>query len=154
MQETIIGTLYIRATALHLRDATLLGSNPTVTRRVLRNLIALNVVIILLDCSLIALCYSGFFSLQGFYKAALYAVKLRAEFSILNALRTTINTSHSLPSLTIVSNSKQQHWATPYPRQRVSHDSDVEMVRAGDQINVRKDVMVSSSLKSTTAKSR
>jgi hypothetical protein len=33
------------------------------------------------------LCFSGYFNLQGFYKVAVYAVKLRTEFTILNQLR-------------------------------------------------------------------
>jgi hypothetical protein len=33
------------------------------------------------------LCFKGYFFLQGFYKVAVYAVKLRTEFTILNQLR-------------------------------------------------------------------
>ncbi|PZD00733.1 hypothetical protein A1F97_02144 [Pyrenophora tritici-repentis] len=94
-QETIIGVLYIRVTASHLKDMTLLGSCRNTTRRNLRNLIAVNVFIIMLDATVMVLCYTGFFFLQGFYKAAVYAIKLRTEFTILNQLRL------SLPGATV-----------------------------------------------------
>jgi hypothetical protein len=90
LQETIISVLYIRSTAAHLRNVALLGTNTLTTRRLLRHLIGVNVFIIALDCSLIGLCYAGFFFLQGYYKAAVYAVKLRTEFTILNQLRSSL----------------------------------------------------------------
>lgn len=90
LQETLISLLYIRSTASHLRSVALLGTHPLTTRRLLRHLIGVNVFIIALDCSLIGLCYAGFFFLQGYYKAAVYAVKLRTEFTILNQLRSSL----------------------------------------------------------------
>lgn len=90
LQETLISVLYIRSTAAHLRSVALLGTNTATTRRLLRHLIGVNVFIIALDCSLIGLCYAGFFILQGYYKAAVYAVKLRTEFTILNQLRSSL----------------------------------------------------------------
>jgi hypothetical protein len=65
----------------------ILGNCRQTTRTNLRNLIAVNVLIIILDCSVMGLCFSGYFFLQGFYKVAVYAVKLRTEFVILNQLR-------------------------------------------------------------------
>lgn len=90
LQESLISALYIRCTASHLRNVALLGTNTRTTRRVLRHLIGVNVFIIALHCSLIGLCYAGFFFLQGYYKAAVYAVKLRTEFTILNQLRSSL----------------------------------------------------------------
>lgn len=90
LQETLISLLYIRSTSQHLQNVALLGTNPHTTRRVLWHLICVNIFIILLDCSLIGLCYAGFFFLQGYYKAAVYAVKLRTEFTILNQLRSSL----------------------------------------------------------------
>ncbi|KAI8942903.1 hypothetical protein NX059_000942 [Plenodomus lindquistii] len=92
LQETSIGLLYIRATAAHLRSSTILGT-PTAhlrIRRALRNLIAVNIFIIFLDFSVIGMCYTGFFFLQSFHKVAVYAIKLRAEFTILNQLRASL----------------------------------------------------------------
>jgi hypothetical protein len=64
--------LYIRETRAHLKNMSLLGTDKTITRRNLRQLIAVNVFIIVLDCSLMGLCYSNYFFLQGFYKAVIF----------------------------------------------------------------------------------
>ncbi|KAF1838128.1 hypothetical protein BDW02DRAFT_52956 [Decorospora gaudefroyi] len=85
-QETIINLLYIRETMAHLKSITVLTTNHESKRSTLHHLIAINIFIITLDCSLMGLCYSNFFFLQGFYKAAVYAVKLRSEFAILTQL--------------------------------------------------------------------
>ncbi|KAF2027703.1 hypothetical protein EK21DRAFT_38903, partial [Setomelanomma holmii] len=90
LQETLISLLYIRSTSAHLKNMTLLGTDRKTTRRALHHLIYVNVFIIVLDCSLIGLCYAGFFFLQGFYKVAVYAIKLRTEFTILNQLRSAL----------------------------------------------------------------
>jgi hypothetical protein len=90
VQEALIGLLYIHATHAHLKNMTLLGADKTATLRTLRQLIAVNVFIIFLDCSLMGLCYSDLFFLQIYYKATVYAVKLRTEFTILNQLRASL----------------------------------------------------------------
>ncbi|CAN9253782.1 unnamed protein product [Alternaria alternata] len=87
VQETLINILYICETAKYLKNMELLGNCRHTTRTNLRNLIAVNVLIIILDCSVMGLCFSEYFNLQGFYKVAVYAVKLRTEFTILNQLR-------------------------------------------------------------------
>lgn len=85
--QTLISILYICETAKYLKNMELLGNCRHTTRNNLRNLIAVNVLIIILDCSVMGLCFSGCFNLQGFYKVAVYAVKLRTEFTIMNQLR-------------------------------------------------------------------
>ncbi len=87
IQETLIGILYIVETKAYLKNMELLGRCRRTTRSSLHQLIAVNVLIILLDCSVLVLCYGGYFFLQGFYKVAVYAIKLRVEFTILNQLR-------------------------------------------------------------------
>ncbi|KAI4670853.1 uncharacterized protein J4E88_009605 [Alternaria novae-zelandiae] len=86
-QECIIGMLYIWQTSKYFQSLELLGNSRRTTRDNLRNLIAVNVLIIMLDASVLGLAYSGRFFMQGFYKVAVYAVKLRTEFTILNQLR-------------------------------------------------------------------
>lgn len=133
---------------------TLLGTDRKKTRQVLRHLIYVNIFIICLDCSLMGLCYSGFFFLQGFYKAAIYAVKLRTEFTILNQLRS------SLPGASTNSSGYRDTYARSGPRAATrapaagrvqgSQDSDVEMVVMQDQpehgdIRVQKEIVITSS---------
>ncbi|KAI4961729.1 hypothetical protein J4E86_000758 [Alternaria arbusti] len=86
-QESVIGFLYIWQTSKYFQSLELLGNSRRTTRDNLRNLIAVNVLIIMLDASVLGLAYSGRFFMQGFYKVAVYAVKLRTEFTILNQLR-------------------------------------------------------------------
>ncbi|KAH7398539.1 hypothetical protein BKA66DRAFT_566134 [Pyrenochaeta sp. MPI-SDFR-AT-0127] len=148
IQETLIGLLYIRSTAAHLKNMTLLGSDRKTTRRNLRHLIEVNIFIIILDCSLIGLCYAGFFFLQGFYKAAVYAVKLRTEFTILNQLRSSLPGASTHESGYGISGNLHQQRGGQNARPQESQDSDVEMVTMADQIReirIQKDVVVTSS---------
>ncbi|CAO2654978.1 Nn.00g117110.m01.CDS01 [Neocucurbitaria sp. VM-36] len=146
-QETLIGLLYIRDTAAHLKNMTLLGTNKKTIRRNLRHLIVVNIFIIILDCSLIGLCFAGYFFLQGFYKVAVYAIKLRTEFTILNQLRSSLPSASTHES-DYVSDSRQFPRTTNGARGRQeSQDSDMEMVMMASQIreiHVQKDVIVSS----------
>jgi hypothetical protein len=150
VQETIISLLYIRETARHLKTVALLGTSTRSTRRILRHLIFVNVFIICLDCSLIGLCYAGFFFLQGYYKAAVYAVKLRTEFTILNQLRSSLpGASEQETSKAHYGRSGSRHLGEPRAtRPQGSQDSDIHMVvmRSGQHggITIQKDVVVSS----------
>lgn len=155
VQETIISLLYIRETARHLQNVALLGTNTRTTRRVLRHLIFVNIFIICLDCSLIGLCYAGFFFLQGYYKAAVYAVKLRTEFTILNQLRSSLpNSSEQESEFRVYERSGSRHLgdggggAQSARRNPHSQDSEIQMVvmRSGRHggITIQKDVVISS----------
>lgn len=149
-QETIIGLLYIRETRSHLKNVALLASNRETTRRVLHHLIYVNIFIIALDCSLIGLCYAGFFFLQGFYKATIYAIKLRTEFTILNQLRSTLpgRSGHESYGAAYVMPSRPAQRPHQNMARQGSQDSDVEMVgmRSGvsqlGEIRVQKDIVV------------
>jgi hypothetical protein len=149
VQETIISLLYIRETARHLKTVALLGTNTRTTRRILRHLIFVNVFIICLDCSLIGLCYAGFFFLQGYYKAAVYAVKLRTEFTILNQLRSSLpGASEQEESKARYGRSGSRHLGEARATHHGSQDSDIRMVvmSSGQHggITIQKDVVVSS----------
>ena len=154
LQETLISLLYIRSTSQHLQNVALLGTNPRTTRRLLYHLICVNVFIILLDCSLIGLCYAGFFFLQGYYKAAVYAVKLRTEFTILNQLRTSLPGSSDQESgFGVYERSESRRWGGGGSRRAGTADAhrsedEVQMVvmRSGRHggITIQKDVVISS----------
>jgi hypothetical protein len=116
--------------SLVLKNMTLLGTDKAVTRRNMRQLIAVNVFIIALDCSLMGLCYSQYFFLQGFYKAAIYAVKLQTEFTILNQLRSSLPGGTHSYSGHMASANKLQGKPKPdvSPKSRASDGSEVEMI--------------------------
>jgi hypothetical protein len=137
-QEALIGLLYIRETRAHLKNMTLLGTDKTITRRNLRQLIAVNIFIIVLDCSLMGLCYSNYFFLQGFYKAAIYAVKLQTEFTILNQLRSSLpggrSCSGQLDSGHMLQGNRRQEKPTGLPKARRSDEEDVEMMGKSEEL--------------------
>ncbi|KAH6665591.1 hypothetical protein B0J14DRAFT_630006 [Halenospora varia] len=68
LQELIISVLYITS------------------RRLMGHLIYVNVIIVLLNITILGLEYSGLYDIQTAYKALVYSVKLKLEFSILNCL--------------------------------------------------------------------
>ncbi|KAK4113141.1 hypothetical protein N656DRAFT_778675 [Canariomyces notabilis] len=88
LQETIISALYIRETVALMRARRRGGMGGKVgsTRWLMTHLIVVNIIIVVLDVTIIALEYAGLYDLQTSYKALVYSVKLKLEFSILNRL--------------------------------------------------------------------
>lgn len=84
VQETIISGLYVYETVKFLKPTgDIKGPR---ARKVLTHLIYVNIMVILMDITLLGTEYSGHYEIQTTYKAALYSVKLKMEFSILNQL--------------------------------------------------------------------
>ncbi|RMZ68307.1 integral membrane [Pyrenophora seminiperda CCB06] len=85
VQETIISVIYIYETIRLLgHDTGTNGRGPL--QKLLRHLILVNVVVLMLDITLLAVQFSGHFEIQTTYKTAVYSVKLKIEFSVLNRL--------------------------------------------------------------------
>lgn len=84
LQETIISGLYLYEARRILRPGTVFQKKKTT--ECLRHLIWVNVCIIFMDAALLATEYAGLFSIQTVFKAAIYSVKLRFEFVVLNDL--------------------------------------------------------------------
>jgi len=83
-QEVFISGVYVMETTKLLRsDRRIQGRN---ARAVMRHLVLINVVIIMLDASLLGIEYAGYYDIQTTYKAAVYSIKLKMEFGILNQL--------------------------------------------------------------------
>lgn len=103
-QELVISALYVYEISRMLRPmlTSPLASNSTGgssggteapvklrserSRSTMRHLLYVNLLIIFLDATLVALEYIGHYELQVIYKAAVYSVKLKMEFRILNQL--------------------------------------------------------------------
>lgn len=88
LQEFAISAIYIVATVRLLRDKSR-PSSPKASasgRRFLSHLIQINVMVVVLDITILALEYAGLYVIQTAYKGMVYSVKLKLEFSILNAL--------------------------------------------------------------------
>ncbi|KAI1109558.1 integral membrane protein [Nemania sp. NC0429] len=98
-QETALSILYIWQTRKYLRElAPLLEASQSSitsaaarakndkTKTLLHHLLYINVLIISLDVALLGVQYANLFYLQGAFKPAIYGVKLKLEFVILNRL--------------------------------------------------------------------
>lgn len=84
IQEVIISGIYVWKTMQLLRsEGNIRGRN---SRMVMTHLVWVNLMIIALDVTLLAIEYAGYYDIQTTYKAAVYSVKLKMEFSILNRL--------------------------------------------------------------------
>ncbi|KAL4972358.1 hypothetical protein BDW66DRAFT_164218 [Aspergillus desertorum] len=81
VQECLLSAIYIWETA------NLLRLRPHRTHRViLMQLLAINVIILILDIVVVVFQYSGLFALQVVFKPVAYSIKLRLEFAILGRL--------------------------------------------------------------------
>ncbi|KAF2742402.1 hypothetical protein M011DRAFT_433156 [Sporormia fimetaria CBS 119925] len=91
VQEIILSGIYIWKTASMLRaEGPIFNVKKSARgakgRNVLIHTIVISAVIIGLDITLIALEFSGMNDIQTTYKTAVYSIKLKMEFAILNAL--------------------------------------------------------------------
>lgn len=85
VQETLLSLLYIFQTRKRLKENDMLHHDHG-SREIFRHLIWVNMLVIFLDCSLLALSFANFFYVQSAYKPCVYGVKLRVEFAVLNRL--------------------------------------------------------------------
>ena len=83
-QEFVISGLYLYEIRRFLKPGAMFRKKRT--RQVMQHLIYINVLIVILDLTLLTLEYANLFMIQGIYKATAYGIKLRLEFSILNQL--------------------------------------------------------------------
>ncbi|EOA83566.1 hypothetical protein ACJQWK_00559 [Exserohilum turcicum] len=84
VQELIISGLYLFETTKLLRLERTIGH--VSTRTLLYHLISVNILVIMLDCSILGLEFADFFEIQTSWKPLVYSIKLKLEFSILSRL--------------------------------------------------------------------
>ncbi|KAM5349681.1 hypothetical protein ACJ41O_006186 [Fusarium nematophilum] len=84
LQESIISGLYIWETARGLKP--IFAVRRAMERKIIRNLIIVNVLVIVLDISLLVTQYLDHFQIQTTYKPVVYSIKLKMEFVVLNRL--------------------------------------------------------------------
>ncbi|KAF5022115.1 hypothetical protein F66182_5834 [Fusarium sp. NRRL 66182] len=85
VQEIIISSFYIYETIKLMRLERTMG-NKRGSKRLMNHLILVNVLIILLDMTILGLEYADQYQYQTAYKAFVYSAKLKLEFTILNRL--------------------------------------------------------------------
>jgi len=93
IQEFIISGLYVYATREILKPGETFQKKRF--RRVMRHLILVNILVILMDITLLGTEYANLYDIQITLKGTLYSIKLRIEFSILNQLRSIVRPSGS-----------------------------------------------------------
>lgn len=84
IQELIISGLYLWETRRLLKPHK--HFQEAKTREVMLHLVWVNVFIIFLDVALLSTEYANLFTIQTVFKAAIYSIKLRFEFVVLNQL--------------------------------------------------------------------
>ncbi|MCJ1480737.1 hypothetical protein MMC06_000892 [Schaereria dolodes] len=96
MQEFIISGIYVYSTIKLLRPV-----YHGHTRKVMMQLIWINLIIIGMDVVLLVMEYGGNYEVEATLKAMVYSIKLKLEFAVLNQLMTLANSSvHNAQSLT------------------------------------------------------
>jgi len=90
IQEFIISGVYVWSTISLLRPV-----YHGRTRRVMTQLIWINLIIIGMDVCLLAMEYSNIYDIEATLKAMVYSIKLKLEFAVLNQLMTLANSSVS-----------------------------------------------------------
>ena len=92
IQEFIISGLYIWE-AMHALKPVLAIKRPK-QRNVIRNLVLINLLVVFLDISLLITEYTNHFDIQTTYKTAVYSIKLKMEFNILNQLLSVLQNGY------------------------------------------------------------
>lgn len=88
-QEVLISCIYIYETIKFLR---LRPDKDSMRNKILYELLAINIIIILLDIALLTLQYIGLYALQTTLKATVYSIKLKLEFAVLRKLVLLVHT--------------------------------------------------------------
>ena len=88
IQEFIISGVYVYSTIRLLRPV-----YHGRTRKVMMQLIWINLIIIGMDAVLLVMEYGKFYQIEATLKAMVYSIKLKLEFAVLNQLMTLANSS-------------------------------------------------------------
>ncbi|KAH7066696.1 hypothetical protein BKA63DRAFT_125961 [Paraphoma chrysanthemicola] len=84
VQESIISGIYIWEASRTLNP--ILEFRGTKERKVIRHLILVNLLVVVMDASLLVTEFTNNFEIQTTYKTVVYSIKLKLEFFVLNQL--------------------------------------------------------------------
>lgn len=87
VQELTLSSFYIGETIKLVRLQSAFQYNGRRSRRLMFHLIVVNVVLIIFDATILGLEYADLYGYQTAWKALVYSVKLKVEFTILNRLK-------------------------------------------------------------------
>ncbi|CAG9945000.1 unnamed protein product [Clonostachys rosea f. rosea IK726] len=136
VQEIIISSFYIVET-LRLSKLQVVMRNKKRSRNLMYHLILVNILIILLDITILGLEYGNMYDIQTAYKGLVYSIKLKMEFTILNKL-VEMTTGTREPS-----SSDQGKSSTYGPKTVTGHPIELKTTTAGKETAVGRDPNVS-----------
>ena len=114
LQEFIISGIYVYSTIRLLRPV-----YHGKTRKVMMQLIWINLIIIGMDVVLLIMEYSNQYEIEATLKAMVYSIKLKLEFAVLNQLMTLANSSVSnATKLTLDDGPEQEKRPAPAARSK------------------------------------
>lgn len=87
VQELTLSSFYIAETVKLARLQSSIQYNGRRSKRLMVHLIVVNVLLIILDATILGLEYASLYGYQTAWKALVYSVKLKMEFTILNRLK-------------------------------------------------------------------
>ena len=111
IQEFIISGIYVYSTIRLLRPV-----YHGRTRKVMMQLIWINMIIIAMDVLLLAMEYGRNYEIEATLKAMVYIIKLKLEFAVLNQLMTLANSSVNSAQQLHVHDSEEKGRAAPKGR--------------------------------------
>ncbi|KAJ5921109.1 hypothetical protein N7466_009435 [Penicillium verhagenii] len=91
LQEFLISSLYIRETVKLLQCS---SANTSRRKNIMYQLVAINVLAILMDVAVMTIEYIGLYYLQVLLKCTTYSIKLKLEFAVLGKLTAIVDSSH------------------------------------------------------------
>ncbi|KAL1966074.1 hypothetical protein VTN77DRAFT_4822 [Rasamsonia byssochlamydoides] len=92
IQEGIISGLYVYETMKILRAA---SQQKRENRKIMQQLVGINVIIIIMDLTLLGLEYASEYAIQITFKGAVYSLKLKLEFAVLGKLVDFVRLAHA-----------------------------------------------------------
>lgn len=129
LQEFILSGVYIYETVGLLRN------NPEHGRRkIMYQLITINLMIILMDIALLVVEYKNIYVIETTLKAAIYSIKLKLEFAVLNQLIRLVRTHSWKPGAPAIPNSEA---GGTYP---INEDDNADIPDFVDATRVTTDV--------------
>jgi hypothetical protein len=112
VQEFAISMLYIHETVKLLQ---LRPSNNNRRKNIMYQLLAINILIIIMDAVVVVIEFIGFYYMQVLLKDAIYSIKLKLEFAVLGKLTTIVEAGHPERIQTDLSG-----WCDPQNGQRLA----------------------------------
>ncbi|KAI0479301.1 hypothetical protein GGR56DRAFT_673231 [Xylariaceae sp. FL0804] len=108
LQESVISGIYLRKAWVFWFDRSM-GKQAKV-RGMLVHLVVVNMLVVLLDFTVLYLEYSNYYLLQTTYKTFVYSVKLKVEISILNKLVDFVKTATTIENHDRLTQQMEEEW--------------------------------------------